>query len=144
MPEDKRKIRSQITLFVSTVLGIYILDRVTKYLAVAFLDGAGSVPLLKNIIHLTLVFNSGAAFGVFSDHPEILVGVGVFAFLLIAAITFRYYQRLTILENLALTFILCIVAATDFANSVAIPKSPAKLSHIPPADTSVQICEPSL
>jgi len=106
MSGEKREIRFQIALFVPAVLAIYLLDRVTKYLAVTFLDSAESVPLVKHAFHLTLVFNSGAAFGIFKDHPYIFTGAGIIAILAIAAAIFVYNKKLGMSEKLAMIFIL--------------------------------------
>lgn len=55
------------TLFsVIILLGIGI-DQLTKLLAVRFLQPVGTVPIIKDVIHLTYVENRGAAFGMLSD-----------------------------------------------------------------------------
>ncbi|MFH0876601.1 MAG: signal peptidase II [Candidatus Omnitrophota bacterium] len=56
------------------------LDQLTKFLARAFLSEAGSLPVLKNIFHLTLWYNTGAAFGLLKG------GTGFFAFVAILSI----------------------------------------------------------
>ena len=55
------------TLFsVIILLGIGI-DQLTKLLSVKFLQPVGTVPIIKDVIHLTYVENRGAAFGMLSD-----------------------------------------------------------------------------
>ncbi len=44
---------------------ILILDQVSKFLALSFLTPGVSSPVIKGIFHLTLVYNRGAAFGLF-------------------------------------------------------------------------------
>ncbi|MBE6006588.1 MAG: signal peptidase II [Lachnospiraceae bacterium] len=43
------------------------LDQVTKYLAVKYLGGGGSIPLIPGVLELTFVKNTGAAFGIFQN-----------------------------------------------------------------------------
>ena len=45
-------------------LGIFILDRLTKILFENTFELGESVPLIKNIVHFTLVHNEGAGFGI--------------------------------------------------------------------------------
>jgi signal peptidase II len=66
-------------VFVSVIL----LDQVTKYLAETFLSSTESMPLLKGIFHLTLVYNKGAAFGFFKAGTFFLI---VLSFIYIALI----------------------------------------------------------
>jgi len=105
MPGEKRKIYSQVALFLPLVCIIYAADRVTKYFAVTFLDSSGSVLLLKNFLYLTLVHNTGAAFGIFRAYPSIFIAIGIFAILLLMSIFFLYREKLTTTEKLALIFI---------------------------------------
>lgn len=42
------------------------LDRITKWLAVKFLAGLPTIPLIKNVLHLTYTRNTGAAFSILS------------------------------------------------------------------------------
>ena len=43
-------------------------DQATKWLALKFLSRVPTVPILPGIFHLTLVHNSGVAFGLFQGH----------------------------------------------------------------------------
>lgn len=53
--------------------GSFVLDRVTKLLVLHFLSG--SVPVIPNVFHLTLVHNHGIAFGLFSQMRWVLLVV---------------------------------------------------------------------
>ena len=44
-----------------------MLDQITKLLSVKFLTKVTTLPLIKNVLHLTYVENRGAAFGMFAD-----------------------------------------------------------------------------
>ena len=46
---------------------VYILDRITKLLAVKNIVQGESIALIPNIFHITLVYNNGTAFGLLKD-----------------------------------------------------------------------------
>lgn len=54
-------------------LAVFILDQVSKSIARSFMWEGRSIPVLDNIFHLTLVHNTGAAFGLLSDHQHIFI-----------------------------------------------------------------------
>lgn len=62
-----------------------ILDRLTKYLAVKFLAGLPTLPIIKNVIHLTYTRNTGAAFSIFSGKTMYLA---LFTLVVVVALTF--------------------------------------------------------
>ncbi len=62
------------------------LDQLTKYLVVANMTEGQSIPLIKDVLHLTYVTNDGAAMGMMDDYRWVfmsvstvaLIGIGVF------------------------------------------------------------------
>ncbi len=54
-------------IFISVTFVCFVMDRLTKHLAVSFLKGRRSVSLIENFLDLTYVENTGAAFGLFSN-----------------------------------------------------------------------------
>ena len=79
------------------VVGI-ILDQITKWLSVKFLSVVDTVPIIKNVIHLTYVENRGAAFGMFKDQRWIFMTtstvmiVGLIAFLYLGLAENKLYE----------------------------------------------------
>jgi len=71
----------------STVILCFILDQATKYFISNRVYAGETLPILKNIFHITLVHNTGAAFGIFKDQAIFFVivsaiaAVSIFAFL---------------------------------------------------------------
>jgi signal peptidase II len=61
------------------VTSVILLDQITKFLALRFLQLNTPVPLIKNFLNLTLVHNRGAAFGFFQNQLLLLVLVSLFA-----------------------------------------------------------------
>ena len=67
-----------ITYTALITLGIG-LDQLTKWLAAEFLKPTGTVPIIKDVIHLTYVENPGAAFGMLKDAPWVFNTLSVIA-----------------------------------------------------------------
>ncbi len=73
-----KALRSKILVLLGAV-GLIGLDQLFKWLAVRYLSGVTTHPLIEGVFHLTYVENRGAAFG-------ILDGKGIFLILLTAAV----------------------------------------------------------
>lgn len=61
-------------IFGILVFFVFLLDQLTKLLAVHYLSSVDSFPVLQNVFHLTLVYNTGIAFGFFRHSQAILLG----------------------------------------------------------------------
>src|SRR3989338_9176368 len=53
---------------------VLLLDQLTKFFALVYLS-SGSIPIVPHVFHLSLVENTGVAFGFFRGHPELLTGI---------------------------------------------------------------------
>lgn len=100
--------RHSVFIFVTGIC--FFMDRLTKHLAVSFLKGRHSTPIVENFLDLTYVENRGAAFGLFSNIDSIfripfLTVVALLALLFIVYIYLKLSQeeRLT---RLSLSFVL--------------------------------------
>lgn len=78
-----------------TVGALVIIDQLTKFLAVTHLKLQESRAVLKDVFHLTLVENSGAAFGFFKQRAAVFIFISIVAILLIVfyAKRFQYDYR---------------------------------------------------
>ncbi len=73
MLKIKKRTLLEYALYSSIIsLGI-IFDQITKWLASEFLTKVETCPIIKGVIHLTYVENTGAAFGSFKDHRWIFM-----------------------------------------------------------------------
>lgn len=72
MPRDRGEEQTPFLRFFLLVFLVLVFDQLTKFLALSFLAAYDSVPVIPNIFHLTLVHNTGIAFGFFNRHREIL------------------------------------------------------------------------
>jgi len=60
-------------------LSILFLDQFTKLLAVRNLQLNQSAPLIKGVLHLTLIHNRGAAFGILRNQVPLFISVSILA-----------------------------------------------------------------
>ncbi|OGW96750.1 MAG: signal peptidase II [Omnitrophica WOR_2 bacterium GWC2_45_7] len=71
---------------------IILTDRVTKIFFNDLLLPGESLPLIKNIIHMTLVHNTGIAFGLFKDHGVVFIVIPIIAIILLI-FNIYYYRK---------------------------------------------------
>ncbi len=60
-----------------TIGTIIFCDRLTKIFFTQILDLGESIPVIKNIFHFTLVYNTGIAFGLFKNQGIIFIALPV-------------------------------------------------------------------
>lgn len=81
-------------LSMAAVIGtVYILDKISKYMVTIKLVEGESLPVVKGIFHLTLVHNTGGAFGMMKGFPYIFVAAA-FIFTIFSAlyVSFRWFS----------------------------------------------------
>ncbi len=69
--------------------GIIALDQLTKFFAVTYLKPIGTLPLIRDVFHLTYLTNEGAAFGMLQNHRWVFMSISCAAILIIAIILWR-------------------------------------------------------
>lgn len=80
-----------ISFILSISLVIILLDQLTKYIISKYIDLNQSIPLIKNILHLTYITNTGAGFGILKGQNIALI----FISLIIIGIILFYFDRIT-------------------------------------------------
>jgi signal peptidase II len=83
----KKTVRDYSLYSMIIVIGI-VLDQLTKLLSSKFLSKVDTVPIIKDVLHLTYLENRGAAFGMLKDHRWVfmlistvmIVGLSVYLF----------------------------------------------------------------
>ena len=105
-------IRSQIDILISliTTCSIVIVDRVTKQFFASLLDVGESIPVIPNIIHFSLVHNTGIAFGLFKDHGLVFIIVPIIAIILLVFNIYYYQQNGQVLSRLYIVAFSLILA----------------------------------
>ena len=69
---------------------IILLDQLTKYLISKYMLLHQSIPLIKNILHITYIQNTGAGFGILKNQNTFLI----FTSLIIIGIILFYIKRI--------------------------------------------------
>ncbi len=80
-------------IFGALVFLVFILDQLTKLLAVHYLASVDTVPVLQNVFHLTLVYNTGIAFGFFRHSQTLLLGAITLSLIFLLIWGFRSFSE---------------------------------------------------
>lgn len=88
------------------IIGV-ILDQVTKAVAVSGLSGITTLPLIPNVLHLTYIENTGAAFSMFSGMQAMLI-ILTLVYIIVLGVVFYHLPKSKpyFTVNLALTLML--------------------------------------
>jgi signal peptidase II len=89
-----------------TVILLYIPDQLSKFYAVKYLVSGESFPLIKNVIHITLVYNTGAAFGMLKPRSSLFAAIAIAAIFFINFLLLRKSHTLKPVEKVSLYLIL--------------------------------------
>lgn len=90
----------------AVVIGILFLDQLSKFLISKNLLLYQSVPLLRDIFHITLVHNRGAAFGLFKNQVYVFIFTAISAIVLIGLDLKKHGGKKLDIYSLSLSFIL--------------------------------------
>lgn len=91
-------------IYILIILGLIGLDQISKFLAIKYLVNIGSIPIIKDIFHLTYVENRGAAFGMFQNNQMVFVVVALIA--CIFGLYYLYKKQLNLLGKSAIILII--------------------------------------
>jgi len=94
------------------VSSVILLDQLTKFLALRFLQLNTPVPLIKNFLNLTLVHNRGAAFGFFQNQLFLFMLVSLFA------IGFIFYNLKNKANSIVLKLTLSLILGGAIGNLI--------------------------
>ena len=93
--------RKTITKYL--VIGILFFDQLSKYIITQKIPLGESIPIIKNIFHLTYILNRGAAFGIFKNQIPFFI---ILAIIAITVILFGLRRKATLRIEVALSLIL--------------------------------------
>lgn len=87
----RNEAQSHVDIFLSLLIVslIVIFDRLTKILFSHTLSLGESLPVVRNIFHITLVQNTGIAFGLFKNHGVVFI---IIPLIMIFLLVFNFYQ----------------------------------------------------
>ena len=94
-------IRSQVDIFLSliTVSLTIFFDRFSKIYFSDLLSLGESLPVIRNVLHFTLVHNTGIAFGLFRDQGVVFIFIPIIAVVLLI-FNIYYYRNHKVLSRL--------------------------------------------
>ena len=93
-----------MTIWLVVIVVAVFLDQLTKYLTVLHLKPVDTLPIIEDVIHLTYVENTGAAFGMMKDARWIFMITSTVA--IIGILVYLFWKRPeSKLECLSLAFI---------------------------------------
>jgi signal peptidase II len=92
---------------------ILVLDQVTKYLASINLLEGQTIPVINGIFHITLVHNTGAAFGLFQAHSGTFVVLSIIVSALILYLNYRWMNKGTLV-----TCVLALIVGGAIGNLI--------------------------
>ncbi|MBC8390102.1 MAG: signal peptidase II [Actinobacteria bacterium] len=92
-------------LFVLSSIIIIVIDQVTKYMVNTKIPLNSSVEIIPNIIFISHIKNSGAAFGIFQNRTNVFIVISIIAIILIIILKIKLNLD-SIFYNISLGFIL--------------------------------------
>jgi len=87
MPVKRRK--KQALISAVSILAILAIDQSSKFLIQLKLGIGESIPLIRNVLHLTFVKNTGAAFGLFKNSTIVFIVISVVVVVCISILLLR-------------------------------------------------------
>ena len=93
--------RSQFDIFFAliTTFSVVIIDRVTKLFFSELLSFGESLPVIRNVLHMTLVHNTGIAFGFFKNQGIVFIVIPIIAVFLLIFNLYYYRQNNEVLSR---------------------------------------------
>ncbi len=87
--------RSQVDIYLALIPAIttIIVDRLTKLFFSNLLLPNESLPVIRNVFHMSLVHNTGIAFGFFKDKGAVFIIVPIIAIILLVFNIYYYRQN---------------------------------------------------
>ena len=90
---DQVRSQTDIFLFLIPTILIIIIDRITKAFFSDILKIGESIPIIPHVLHMTLVHNTGIAFGLFKEHGIVFIIIPVIAVILLVFNIYYYRQN---------------------------------------------------
>lgn len=76
--------------YILIIIGITVLDKASKIIAASNLANISTIPIIKNVFHLTYAENTGMAFSMLSGNPLLLGSISI---LFIGVLSYYFYKE---------------------------------------------------
>lgn len=97
--------RKRVLLILTGII-VLIADQAVKFFLVSFLKPSETIPIIKNIFHITLVFNTGCAFGLFRDQSVLFFITAALIAIILLIYFLQSVKTAKIFSELAATLII--------------------------------------
>ena len=114
---QKKKRISSIAGILSIFLILFI-DQVSKAVISSRLSVGQSIPIIKDILHITFVKNTGAAFGLFKNSTYFFIAVSITAIIIIGTVILGTVRKGNFSEKFRFNFSLILIMAGAFGNLI--------------------------
>ncbi len=105
-------------IFLLSVLAILAIDQYSKYLISTRVAVGQSVPLIKNILHITFINNTGAAFGLFKNSTQMFIVISIIAIIFILSTIIAAIKKRGFLSNYLLHIGLILILSGSIGNLI--------------------------
>ena len=109
----KKRTAFEYIIYTAVILVGIGLDQLTKLLSVLYLSPITTLPIIKDVIHLTYVENRGAAFGMLADRRWIFIVISTVA--IIAMLAYLYLGHA---ENMLMAVSLSMIISGGIGNMI--------------------------
>lgn len=96
----------KIMIYILIAVILITIDQYSKYLAEVYLKSIGTIPLIKDVFHLTYARNTGAAFSILQNKQTFLIIITSIVVVLIIFYLIKNFKKGNVLLNMALVFII--------------------------------------
>lgn len=96
--------KKKLIVLLPVILGVVLLDQVTKILVLKLMTLGQSIPIIPNALNLTYIQNRGAAFGMLANHRWVFMVISIVAIGGICFYLFGFCRERMILQ-IGLAFI---------------------------------------
>lgn len=114
MPVKRRKTQAVISAL--SILTILLIDQCSKMLVHLRLSVGDSVPVIKDMLHITFVSNTGGAFGLFKSGTSLFIAVSVVAIIVIFSLIVSSMKRGRFLSDPLFNVGLVLIASGALGN----------------------------
>ena len=85
--QKRKRIKNFLNVF--CIILVLSIDQVSKAIISSKLSLGQSIPIIKNVLHITFIKNTGAAFGLFKNSTYFFIAVSVTAIIIIGAMLIK-------------------------------------------------------
>ncbi len=117
MPVRRRQ-KQQALIALIAIVFIIALDQITKSLVHLKLSVGESLPVIKNVLHITLVTNTGAAFGIFKNATPVFILISISAVIFVSVLIINIIKKASFFKNLRFDIALLLIISGALGNLI--------------------------